>query len=130
MTLLNESLAPEHAPIAAVVQQYIDGYLGQDPALLRRAFQASAQLMTVDEGAFSAGATAAWFDRIEAKRESGGGPLPARRHRILGIDRAGRAAVAKVSLELEQISFTDYLALLETDSGWQIVNKIYEATAL
>jgi hypothetical protein len=114
----------ERAGVAAAVQLYVDGYLGQDAGVLRRAFHPDSHLMTTEAGQVSSGATAAWFDRIEQKRREGSGTLAAR-HELLGIDLTPPAAIAKVRLTFETHTFTDYLSLLRTDRGWQIVNKIY-----
>lgn len=119
----------EHLAIAAAVQSYIDGFLGQEAALLRQTFHADATLISVDEGVVAPAATAAWFDRIETKRANGGTALEARAT-IVGIDHAVESAVAKVEIELKTHAFTDYLALLKTAEGWRIVNKIYESRAI
>lgn len=116
----------DHPRIEEAVRAYVEGYLCQDASALRRVFHPDSRLMSVDEGAAEATPTAGWFDRIETKRQGGGGPL-AGTHEILGIDQAGIAAVAKVRLELAAYIFTDYLSLLKTAAGWKIVHKIYEA---
>ena len=124
MSLFPNEAAPDQAAIAAAVQRYVDGYLGQDAALLRQAFHPDAKLMATEAGAVEASPTAAWFDRIESKRRSGGGTLTADAT-LEGLDQTGNAAVAKLRLVFPTHEFTDYLALLRTTAGWRIVNKIY-----
>lgn len=126
MTLFQDPPNQDQKEIASVVKLYIDGYLGQEAAMLRRAFEAEAKLMTIDEGDFESTPTKTWFSSIETKRRGGSGTLTGR-SKILGIDCTRDAAVAKVHLDFDTHEFTDYLALLKSNQGWQIVNKIYEA---
>ena len=112
--------------IKVTVQRYLDGFLAQEASLLRRAFHQHSQLMAVDGGEVSASTTAGWFERIEKRRADGGGALTGSAS-IIGVDHVESAAVVKVSIALPAYTFTDYLSLLKTVSGWQIVNKIYEA---
>lgn len=126
MTLFQETGdAQVHTAIKATVQQYIDGYLGQDAVSLRKAFTEDAKLMTVDQGVLSGGPVSTWFDRIEAKKKSDGGTLTAD-WKILGVDCSQDAAVAKVQLDFAEYVFVDYLSLLKTGNGWIITNKIYD----
>lgn len=125
MTLFSsDQSADDRAAVATAVQGYVDGYLGQDAALLRRTFYRDSHLMSAEDGVVADAATAPWFDRIEAKRRDGGGVLAAR-YELLGIDLTRTAAVAKVRLDFGSHVFTDYLSLLRTGDGWRIVHKIY-----
>src|SRR5436309_3369314 len=124
MSLFSSASGTEHGAITATVQRYIDGYLGQDAAMLRQAFHGDARLISVEDGGVATAPTAAWFERTEGKRRAGGATLTAR-HQILGIDHAGESGVAKVQLDFDSHTFVDYQSLLKGRDGWQIVGKIY-----
>ncbi len=114
----------EEPAIRATVQAYIDGFLGSDTALLRRVFDGEAKLIAASDGKIAGTATAAWFDRIDQRRQAGT-TLPKATSKVAGIDQHGDAAVARIELVFPEYQFTDYLALLKTAEGWKIANKIY-----
>lgn len=118
-------VSPSEEPaIRATVQAYIDGFLGSDTALLRQAFDSDAKLIAASEGKIAGTATAAWFDRIDQRKEAGT-TMPKATSKVAGIDQHGDAAVVRVELVFPEYQFTDYLALLKTSEGWKIANKIY-----
>ena len=52
-----------------------------------------------------------------------------RKRRIVSIDVAGDAAVAKVELDYPAVFFVDYLSLLRVDGEWKIAQKTYTGTS-
>jgi len=48
-----------------------------------------------------------------------------RRRRVVMVDVAGDAAVAKVELDYPTARFVDYFQLLKVDGEWRLVNKIF-----
>lgn len=52
-----------------------------------------------------------------------------RRRRIVSIDVAGDAALAKVELDYPKVFFVDYLSLLKVDGEWKIAQKTYTGTS-
>lgn len=110
--------------IQATVQNYFDGFIGQKPELLRKAFHPHAKLIAMGDAAVTELLASDWFAKIEARRQSGVVP-PVASAVVLGIDQAGDAAVAKVQIKFPTYEFVDYLSLLKTADGWVIVNKIY-----
>jgi len=52
-----------------------------------------------------------------------------RRRRIVSIDVAGDAAVAKVELDYPKVFFVDDLSLLKIDGEWKIAQKTYTGTS-
>jgi hypothetical protein len=113
---------PERAAVEATVQLYFQGHATGDGNYFRRAFHPDAFLFWVDKGAL-------------AKRSSGefaagatGKPAPdeaKRVRKILMVDIAGDAAIAKVDLAYPTMHFTDYLSLLKIDGKWTIIDKIF-----
>jgi hypothetical protein len=50
-----------------------------------------------------------------------------RKRRVDFIDITGDAAVAKLTLDYPEVTFTDYLLLLKVDGEWKIVNKTFNS---
>jgi len=48
-----------------------------------------------------------------------------RRRRVVMVDVAGDAAIAKVELEYPAAKFVDYFQLLKVGGEWKLVNKIF-----
>jgi len=46
--------------------------------------------------------------------------------RIVMVDVAGKAAVAKLEIHTPNVLLTDYMSLLKVGGRWQIVNKIFD----
>ena len=112
------------AAIRKTIQNYFDGFIGQQPELIRKAFHQNTKLIAIDDGAVSELASAEWLSKIEARRQAGVIPAAATAT-IVGIDVAGDAAVAKVNIKFPTYEFVDYLSLLKANEGWVVVNKIY-----
>ncbi len=111
----------EEAAIRETIQSYFKGDLDRDVESLKRAFHPTAVLMTVDDaGALAVLTQPDWHASVERTpdRER---PTP----RILQIDRAGNAAMAKTQLSFPHGSYTDFLSLLKIEGRWTVVNKIY-----
>ena len=114
----------ETSAIAAAIQKYLDGFLGQDTTALREAFHPEAKLIAVSDGTVSGLHTADWFSRIDARRQAGTIPTPGEAT-VISIDQTENAAVGKVRITFPTHTFVDYLSLLKAENGWRIVNKIY-----
>ena len=121
---MSQSQFLDHSSIQATIQNYLDGFLGQDPSLLRKAFSPHAKLISITEGKVDETLCTDWFAKVEARRQSGHVPATAQAV-ISGIDQADGAAVAKVEIKFPTYAFVDYLSLLKTQEDWIIVNKIY-----
>lgn len=112
----------ETAAIRATLEHYLAGHATGDGAHFQAAFHAVANLYWV------AGDTLA--HRTSAAYITGASGQPAadeaqRRRRIVSIDRAGTAAMAKIELDYPTVRFVDYMSLLKIDGRWLIVNKIF-----
>jgi hypothetical protein len=53
------------------------------------------------------------------------GEVDSTERRVVSVDVAGDAAVAKLELKRPDALLTDYMSLLKTDGRWVIVNKIF-----
>lgn len=111
--------------IRSTVQTYFECMYESSAEKAHAAFHPSAKItgyledglheMTVEDfAAFVAG-------QQPSAREKG---EPARLD-VLSIEIAGQTAVARVRDDYLGLTFTDTLALLETDGRWQIYNKLF-----
>ena len=112
----------EEAGIRAALEHYLQGHATGDGAPMRIAFHPVAQLFWIagDTLARRTGESyAAGFSGRPADDEA------RRRRRIVSIDRAGNAAMAKIELDYPTGRFVDYMSLLRVNGEWKIVNKIF-----
>jgi hypothetical protein len=113
---------PEEAGIRAALEHYLQGHATGDGAHFQAAFHPIANLYWV------AGDTLA--QRTSAAYIAGAPGRPApdeaqRTRRIVSIDYAGTAAMAKIELDYPTVRFVDYMSLLKIGGEWKIVNKIF-----
>lgn len=107
--------------VRAVVQLYFDGITKPDSVALRRAFAPESRLMFVRrDGSLY---MTPFEDWVAFTRRPG--MAAGKENRLLSIDIAGSAAVAKVDLEWPGVHYVDYLSLLKTRGEWRIVTKIW-----
>src|SRR5688572_27682917 len=107
--------------VADVIQIYFDGLHAGSTRELARAFHPSARLYSLDGGAVREVSRADWFAAVDARRSPASAGLP-RTDRIVSIDvTSDVAAAAKVECSIHPRYFVDYLTLLKTEGGWQIV---------
>lgn len=115
------SESPDEAAVRATVQSYFDGMMEGRPELLADAFHQDAMLI---------GITSRGLTRIPFKEWSAAMtraiPNPDQYHnRVVSVDIAGDAAIAKTDLDWPSVHYVDYLSLLRIDGEWKIVNKIW-----
>jgi hypothetical protein len=111
----------DEAAIRAAVQAYFDGMMKGSPESLRKAFDAQAYLI---------GPGRTEPNRIPFERWSSGMTNAIQNpeqytNKILSIDIAGDAAMAKTELDWPRVKYVDYLSLLKINGEWRIVNKIW-----
>lgn len=113
----------ERAAIEAVVTDYLEGMIWNDPERLRRAMHPLCMQAGHYKGQLE------FYDRdasIEAleneKAEEPGTPFDAE---IVSVDITGDVAVAKVTNTCFGSSFTDYLTLIRVENRWQIAMKAF-----
>jgi hypothetical protein len=112
----------EEAGIRAAVEHYLQGHATGDGRHMRLAFLPAAHLFWVNADTLAQRSSenyAAGFTGQPAPDEA------QRRRRLVFIDRAGTAAIAKVELDYPTVRFVDYLSLVKVGGEWRIVNKIF-----
>jgi hypothetical protein len=120
--ILGNGPAADRTAIAGVLTSYLSVTDQKRQSAITEAFAPGATLMSVGrDGAIKAMSQGEWWERVS--RIPAG--APARNSRIVMVDVAGVAAVARIDITNEQTGrvSTDYFNLMKTVSGWRIVNK-------
>ncbi|MGD2134712.1 MAG: nuclear transport factor 2 family protein [Gemmatimonadales bacterium] len=108
--------------VRATVQHYLDGHATGDAEVMARAFHPSARLQFVRDGQVSIRSLEDYLGGFTGRPAA---DEPERHRRVVMVDYAGTAAVAKIELDYPQALITDYMQLLEIDGEWKIVNKVF-----
>lgn len=113
----------EKKAVRVALEHYLAGHATGDGAHFRLAFQDSANLYWFRDGQF----------RIRTSREyaAGASGKPAgdeakRKRSIDFIDVVGTAAVARITLDYPDVTFTDYMSLVKIGDEWKIVSKTFD----
>jgi hypothetical protein len=117
-----EAADADRAAVTTAVERYFRGHATGDGAHFRQAFHPDARIFSVKEGKVAS------LSRDEFAARASGKPAAdesRRKRRIVSIDIAGDAAVAKVDLDYPDVHFIDYLSLLRVDGSWIIINKVF-----
>ena len=119
-----ESFAVPNA-IAETLQRYIDGARSGDVALLRSAFAEGARV----SGSYG-GKPVTWSLEEFCDAVAKGGPAPGLEARIVSIEPAGGAAMARLeALNWRSTRYTDFFVLVRREDGWRIDSKVFHAHA-
>ena len=115
----------EFAAITALLRDYFDGLYDGDLEKFGRIFHANAHLYASDGAALTDMSRAEYFELI-AGRASPRAQNLKRYDRIASIHKSGPdTALATVNCAMPPRYFTDYLSLLKTAAGWQIISKTF-----
>ncbi len=127
---MSQAQVSDHvAAIEAVVKTYLDGLYEGDVTKLGQAFHEACHLYSAGADGVADLPRAKWFELV-ASRTSPRAAGHARTDRIVSIDLSGpETAFVKLECSVPQRDFTDYLLLLKTAGGWQIVSKSFRAVA-
>lgn len=111
--------------ITSVLVTYLDGLYHCDVDRLRRVFHPRAIYATADEQPLLY-RTLDEYLSVVAARESPASRGERRRDRIDAIELAGEnTALARVRCSIGARDFVDFLSLVRTDAGWQIIAKVF-----
>jgi hypothetical protein len=114
----------DEAAIRQTVQYYFDGGKNRDSVALRKAFHPEARMLFAKDGKLAVVPIGEFIARV-AENKLKPGEVDSIRRRVVEVDVAGDAAIAKLELERPDALVTDYMSLLKVDGRWMIVNKIY-----
>jgi len=109
--------------ITETLQRYIDGARTGDIALLRSAFATDARV----SGSYG-GKPVTWSLGEFCDAVAGGGPAPGLEARIVAIEPAGGAAMARLeALDWRGTRYTDFFVMIRREGGWLIDSKVFHA---
>ena len=114
----------DEAAIRQTVQYYFDGGRNRDSLALRKAFHPDARMLFAREGKLVVVPIGEYITRVGSEKLKPG-EVDSTQRKVVSVDVAGDAAVAKLELERPGALLTDYLSLLKVDGRWLIVNKIF-----
>jgi hypothetical protein len=120
---LNARWADE-AAIRQTVQHYFDGGKNRDSVALRKAFHPEARMLFAKDGKLVLVPIGEYIAG-SAKNKLKPGEVDSTKRRVVEVDVAGDAAVAKLELERPDALITDYMSLIKIEGRWQIVNKVF-----
>ena len=113
--------------ITQLLQDYFDGLYDGDLDKFGRVFHRNCHLYATDGSAVTDLSREQYFEMI-ANRTSPRDQNSKRYDRILSIHKSGPdTALATVNCAIPPRYFTDYLTLVRTAEGWQIISKTYHA---
>ncbi|MDP1753714.1 MAG: nuclear transport factor 2 family protein [Reyranella sp.] len=117
-----ESFAIPQA-IAETLQRYIGGARSGDVAMLRSAFTEGARV----SGSYG-GKLVSWSLQEFCDAVAKGGAAPGLEARVVSIEHAGGAAMARLeALNWRGTRYTDFFVLVRRDEGWRIDSKVFFA---
>ncbi len=122
----NSPLSPEQLAACAPIEQYFSGHARDDAAPMRQAFLPSAHIESMRDGVFTSWPLDIYCERFKGQPAA---DETHRQRRIDWIEVTGNAACARVTLVHGANTFVDYFVLLQTDEGWKIANKAFQALA-
>ena len=105
--------------IEGVVQNYFDGWLTGDTALIGSAMHKSCNLKFVRDGQIKRRTRTEYLSFFKPRPR-----LANSEGRIIDIDITNTAAEAKIELETPKRLFTDYFNLLKIGDRWYITDKV------
>lgn len=123
-TAAAQSANPEEAAVRRALEHYLQGHATGDGDHFRAAFHPRANLYWVRDGAL---ATRTSEEYAAGTRGQPAADEAQRQRRIVSIDIAGTAAVARIDLDYPTTRFIDYMSLLRIDGEWKIIAKVFHA---
>lgn len=112
--------------IEKVVWTYLDGLHEGNTDKIASAFHPLSHLYSEAEGSVSDEPRDNWLERVRNRPSPRAQGLP-RHDRIVAIDQSGPVnAFVKLECAIPPRFFVDYLTLLKTKAGWQIIAKAYK----
>src|SRR5258708_5298918 len=112
-----------HEAIAATLQQYIDGARTGKGSLMRLAFADGARIRGTYGGKPVDWTLQEFCDLIDK-----GGPVADLDARIVAIDYAGNAGMARLEAkDWRGTHYTDFFVLIKREGAWRISDKVFFA---
>lgn len=119
------STAADDAAVSAALQHYFNGHATGSADEFKAGMHPQGSMYSLREGQLGIMPFPEYFTRVGTGKAAA--DEASRRRRIDLVDITGTAALAKVTLEYPQVTFSDYMELLKIDGQWQIVAKTVHA---
>ncbi|KWR87421.1 nuclear transport factor 2 family protein [Cupriavidus sp. IDO] len=124
MTFCETGLTSQHVAALEPIENYLKGHITGKAEYMRKAFHPDARINSFRDGVLHSLSV----DEFSARFQGQPAPDEAQRKRfITHFDVVGNAGTAKVVLQYPEVTFTDYMNLLEIDGVWKISNKTFSA---
>lgn len=112
----------EEVAVRAALQHYINGHATGLADEFKAGMHEQGTMYFVRDGKFTTRSFPDFFAGATGKPAA---DEAQRKRRIDFVDIVGTAAIAKLTLEYPDVTFTDYMELLKIDGKWQIVAKSF-----
>ena len=123
---LSSAISEDEQGIRQAVQYYFDGSRNADSATMGKGFDAAvAHMLFVRENKVQDIPIPVFLGRIAQGHTADFRPDTNER-RVVSVDFAGNAGIAKLETITPEHRVIDYMALLKVDGHWKIVNKIFD----
>ena len=122
--MTNHAVTSQHVPALQPLEHYLDAHRTGKAEYIFQAFHPDARIISFRDGQLFSLTVEEFSKRFQ------GQPQPdeaQRRRHIASFDVVGNAATAKIVLDYPEVTFTDYMNLLQIDGGWKIANKTFSA---
>ena len=112
----------ETAEARKPLEAYLKGHASGDGAYMRQAFLPSAHIEGIRDGKLLSWTAEEYIAGFKGKPPA---DEAQRKRSIDAVDVSGNAAMARVTLDYPNGTFTDYFVLLKVDGEWKIANKVW-----
>lgn len=119
------SMDTEEAAVRAALQHYLNGHATGSADEFKAGMHAQGTMYSVRDGQLATMSFTDYFARAATGKPAA--DEATRKRRIDFVDVSGTAAMAKITLEYPEVTFTDYMELLKVGGSWQIVAKSVHA---
>lgn len=122
--MTQHAVTSQHIPALEPLEQYLDAHRTGKADYVFKAFHPDARIISFRDGQLFSLTVEEFSKRFQ------GEPQPdeaQRRRHIASFDVVGNAATAKIVLDYPEVTFTDYMNLLQIDGVWKIANKTFSA---
>jgi hypothetical protein len=120
----SDPMSSDEEAIRATVQGDFDGMMTPSTDALKGSFHPESRLIGLSDGELVIIPFNDWQASYDREFDEDWGN-EAFRNKIVSVDIAGTAAVAKVDLQWPRVHYIDYLSLIKIGDEWKIVNKIW-----
>ena len=122
--MTNQAIPAQYLAALEPIENYLEAHRTGKAEFVRRAFHADARIISFRDGVLYS----LTVDEFSARFQGEPAADEAQRKRyIASFDVVGNAATAKVVLQYPEVTFTDYMNLLQIDGVWKISNKTFSA---